>query len=380
TGASRTAVSGSDGSATFPALSLTGTYTVTVSKEGFATEKRDDITLRSGETATLKVPLIVGGETATFSVYGTAEGVRADPQIGSRLDTKQIEETPILGRKMSSLPLQNSAFRQGKGTGDLFVNQTYFITGAGSRRTTTTTLDGANNDEAWGRQTMIATVPLGAIQEMTVLSNAFSSEFGWTAGPALNIVTKGGTNSLHGEALYLGRPGDMQAKSFSTRNFCPPSVSTCVTPSTLTSISPVDVPDSLKQVSGSVGGPLVKDKTFFFATADYTWQDRTTFLSNTLPSFLLPANGDLAYTGHYRQALVNARLDHKLTPNESLMLRVNVDRFHDDNPQDAVGGTNAPSVARRYARRSATGQVNLTSALTSGLVNEARFAYLDGDP
>src|SRR6185369_16553503 len=95
---------------------------------------------------------------------------------------------------------------------------------------------------------------------------------------------------------------------------------------------------------------------------------------------LLPANGDLAYTGHYRQALVNARLDHKLTPDESLMLRVNVDRFHDDNPQDAVGGTNAPSVARRYARRSATGQVNLTSALTSGLVNEARFAYLDGDP
>ena len=42
----------------------------------------------------------------------------------------------------------------------------------------------------WGRQTMIATVPLGAVQEMTVLSNAFSSEFGWTAGPALNIVTK----------------------------------------------------------------------------------------------------------------------------------------------------------------------------------------------
>ena len=65
---------------------------------------------------------------------------------------------------------------------------------------------------------------------MTVLSNAFSSEFGWTAGPALNIVTKSGTNSLHGEGLYMDRPGGMQAKSFSTKNFCPPSVSSCVTP------------------------------------------------------------------------------------------------------------------------------------------------------
>src|SRR5260221_5621667 len=115
----------------------------------------------------------------------------------------------------------NAAFGQAKGTGDLFVNQTYFATGAGSRRTTTTTLDGANNDEAWGRQTAIATVPLGAIQEMTVLSNAFSSEFGCTARPALNIVTKSGSNSLHGEGLFLSRPGgSMQASTFSTKCFC----------------------------------------------------------------------------------------------------------------------------------------------------------------
>jgi hypothetical protein len=381
TGAMREAVSGSDGSATISALSLTGTYTVIVSREGFGNEERKDITLRSGETATLKVKLLVGSEKAEVTVFGTTEGVRADAQIGRRADSPLIDETPILGRKATTLPLLNSAFRQGKGTGDLFVNATYFITGVGSRRATTFTLDGANNDEGWGRQTAIATVPIGAIQEITILSNAFSSEFGWTSGPALNIVTKSGTNGVHGEGVFLIRPGGgWQAKTFSAKGFCPPSVPTCVTPSTLQAINPVDIPDALQQVSGSMGGPIIKDKTFFFATADYTRQNRTTFLSTTLPAFLLPADGHLDYTGHYRQLLFDGRIDHKLTSNQTLMFRFNVDRFSDDNPQDAVSGTNAPSVARRYSRRSWTAQVNHTSVIMPTLLNEARFAYLHGDP
>ena len=373
TGASREALSGNDGIATIPALSLTGTYTVSVSKEGFGDEERNNISLRSGETATLRVNLLIGSGKSEVTVFGTTEGVRADPQIGRRLDTHQIDETPILGRKLTTLPLLNSAFRQGKGTGDLFVNQTYFITGAGSRRTTTFTLDGANDDEAWGRQTMIATIPLGAVQEVTVLSNAFSAEYGWTAGPAVNIVTKSGTNDLHGELLYLNRLGSKQARTFSTDGFCAPSVSTCVTPVTLRAINPVDIPDALSQYSGSIGGALAKDRTFFFATADYTQQDRTAPLA-------VAADGKLTYTGHYRQSLFNGRLDHQLTSAQTLMLRANVDRFYDTNPQDAVGGTNAPSVARRYSRGSWTSQLNHTAVLSGDLLSEARISYLNGDP
>ena len=179
----------------------------------------------------------------------------------------------------------------------------------------------------------------------------------------------------------MGRPGGWQAKTFSTKNFCPPSVSaTCTTPTTLVAINPVDIPDQLSQGSGSIGGPIIKDKTFFFGTADYTRQNRTTFLSTALPTFVLPADGNLAYTGHYRQFLFDGRLDHKLTANQTLMVRFNVDRFDDDNPQDAVGGTSAPSVARRYARRSWTVQVNHTTVISPRLLNEARFSYLNGDP
>ncbi len=380
TGAVRDVMSGPDGSAAIPALSLTGTYNVTVSKQGFGSEQRRDVALRAGETATLRVRLLVGTEKTEVTVYGTTQGVRADAQIGRRLDSPTIDETPILGRKISTLPLFNSAFRQAKGTGDLFVNATYFVTGAGSRRTTTFTIDGVNNDEGWGRQTMLATLPLGAVQEMTALSNAFSAEFGFTAGPAVSIVTKSGTNQLRGEGLYLARPGGWQAKTFGTDGYCAPSVSTCLTPATLTAINPADVPDVLNQVSGSIGGALVKDRTFFFAAGDYTRQDRTTFLSPTLPAFLLPADGNLAYVGNYRQGLFNARVDHAISPSQTLMLRTSVDRFYDTNPNDAVGGTSAPNVARRYSRGAVTAQANLTSILSSRLVNEARFAYLDGDP
>ena len=380
TGAVREAVSGEDGSATIAALPLTGEYKVSVNMAGFTAKDVTGFTLRAGETATVKVKLVAGGGESEITVYGTTQGVHANPQIGLPLGSKQIDETPILGRKVTTLPLLNSAFRQGKGTGDLFVNATYFITGAGSRRTTTFTLDGANNDEGWGRQTAIATVPVGAVQEFAILTNAFSAEFGWTAGPALNIVTKSGTNVLHGEGLFMVRPGDWQAESFSNTNFCPPSVLSCLLPTTLRAISPVDIPDSLKQYSGSIGGPIIKDKTFFFATADYTRQDRTTFLSPSLPAFVLPADGHLDFTGHYRQTLVDVRLDHKLTSNQTLMFRTNIDRFDDDNPQDAVGGTSAPSVARRYARRAWTTQLNHTTVFNPHLLNEARVSYLHGDP
>ena len=205
TGAVRDALSGSDGSATIPALSLTGTYTVSVSKAGFGNEELKDITLRSGETATLKVKLLVGSEKAEVTVYGTTEGVRADraDRPPARQPANRRDADPRPQGDDAAAPQLGVPAGQGHGRSlrqrDLLRHRRGF-----SRRTTTFTLDGANNDEAWGRQTMIATVPLGAIQEMTVLSNAFSSEFGWTSGPALNIVTKSGTNSLHGEGAVHG--------------------------------------------------------------------------------------------------------------------------------------------------------------------------------
>ena len=201
---------------------------------------------------------------------------------------------------------------------------------------------------------------------MTVLTNAFSSEFGWTAGPALNIVTKSGTNNLHGEALYLDRPGDWQAKSFSTKNFCPSSVSTCVTPSTLTSISPVDVPD-VAEPDLRLHRRRASSKTRLSSSRPATTPGRIARPSSPArcrPSCCRPT-ATSPTTGTTARPCSTARLDHKLTANQNLMLRINIDRFHDDNPQDAVGGTSAPSVARGYSRRvvDGSGQSHLRSSL-----------------
>src|SRR3954447_18455681 len=120
TRAARESTSGTDGSATFPALSLTGTYTVRVMKPGFVADDVPGLTLRAGEAASVRVKLVASGGKSEVTVFGTNGGVRADPQIGQAMDSPAIDETPILGRKVGNLPLFNSAFRQGKGTGDLF--------------------------------------------------------------------------------------------------------------------------------------------------------------------------------------------------------------------------------------------------------------------
>jgi carboxypeptidase family protein/TonB-dependent receptor-like protein len=363
TGSTREAASGANGTATIPALPVSGAYTISVSKPGFTSEEVHDIVLRAGETASIRVRLTPSGGASEVTVYGTAGGIRSDPQLGMRLDAQQIDDVPVLGRKVTSLPLLNAAFRSGKGTGDLFINATYFVTGAGGRREASYAVDGATGDEPWGRQTMFSTVPVGAVQEIQVLSNAFSSEFGWTSGTAVNVVTKSGTNVPHGEALYEGRPGGLQKSTATTGS---------------TTIAPPDVPDVLHQISGAAGGAITPEKTFLFAAGDYTRQDRTAFFAPMVPPALL--NGITSYVGNYRQGLVNARIDHKLNAGNTLMGRFNLDRFSDDNPQDVVSGITLPSAGRIFRRHTSSYQVNDTSIINASMLNEARFEYQHGGP
>lgn len=148
---------------TIASLPLTGKYKMTFTKAGFAPEEKSEIELRAGETATLNATLDPQAGQSFITIFGTTEGVRSDsPQTGTRFDLKKIDETPIFGRKLTNLPLLNSAVKPARSQGDLFLNNTLFVINGGGRRQPTFNIDGSSANDSWGRQTIFTNIPFSA--------------------------------------------------------------------------------------------------------------------------------------------------------------------------------------------------------------------------
>ena len=354
TGFKREARTDEGGNYTLAGLPLTGKYHVTVAQSGFAPRELQDVELRAGVVATLDVtlaPADVSIENVT--VLGTTDTVQGDTaQLGTRLDLQKIEETPVFGRKITNLVQLNSAVRPARGTGDLFMNNFLFVVNGSGRRQTTITLDGSTDDDAWGRQTLFTNIPLAALQEFTVITNGVSAEYGRTAGAAVNIVTKSGTNDYHTDLIALARPGGLQAR---------------------VPLAPRRTIDRLGQFSGILSGPVVRDRTHFLVGGEVNIQRRDAIIT----SLLAPGT---TYAGDYHQALFFARIDHQLNARNTLTARANMDRFTDTNPADAVGGLNLPSAARKFHRRTYAAQVAETATLSPVMINEARFHFMVASP
>src|SRR5207302_2024051 len=264
TGFKRNAKTDENGSYAITGLPLTGGYKLSVTAPNFAAQEKSDLQLRANETATINVMLSPAIGTASVTIIGTAEGVRSDSsQLGLRLDARKIEETPVLGRKTTNLVLPNSAVRSARGTGDLFLNNFLFVINGSGRRQTNFVIDGSTGDDSWGRQTIFTNIPLSALQEFTVLTNSLSAEYGRSAGGAVNLVTKTGTNEFHGDFVGVWRPAGLQAR--------PPG-------STLNRRTP----DQLAQVSGMMSGPTAKDRTHLLAAAEHNDQTRHSVITSAL--------------------------------------------------------------------------------------------------
>lgn len=354
TGLHRETTTDSGGNYAITSLPLTGGYKLSVASRGFKTEELDNIELRAGEAATVNVTLSPGVAQGMVTVVGTAEGVRSDSaQLGTRLDAKKIEETPVFGRKTTYLVLPNSAVRSARGTGDLFLNNFLFVIDGAGRRQTNFVIDGSTGDDAWGRQTIFTNIPLSALQEFTVLTSSLSAEYGRSAGGSINLVTKSGTNDYHGDFIGLWRPPGLQARSpASTLN--------------------QRTPDQLAQVSGVFSGPIVRDRTHFLVSAEYNDQKRDSVITSKL------APG--VFRGIYHQQLLMGRLDHSFNGRNNLVARFNFDNFKDTNPQDAVGGNVLPSAGRAFRRRAYALQFGETAIISPRLVNEAHFQFQVGSP
>ncbi len=342
-------------------LPVSGLYRVTAAKLNFADSTLGDITLVGGATADVTLRLnVIGGQTLV-SVTGVVGEVRTDqPQLGDRLGAVQMQETPLLNRKITFLPLLNAANRPALNQGDVFINQNLFTSNGAGRRQVSFVVDGSTGNDAWGRQTIFSTVPLAAVQEMAILTNAFSAEYGGSTGTVINIVTSSGGSQFHGELMELWRPSATEAalSGFTSVN--------AASGNDLTS-------DTLGQSALSLSGPLeASNKTHFFLSGEFSRQDKASPIISPI------AFG--SFVGHYRGWLALLRLDRQLNDRNNMFFRSDVDAFHDTNPNGAVGGNNLPTVDRVFRRRTYSTELGETMVLSPTLLNNVRLQFQLGSP
>jgi carboxypeptidase family protein/TonB-dependent receptor-like protein len=252
TGISRKVQSDAAGRYFAPLLSL-GTYSVTGSREGFRTVVRRGIVLTVGREAIVDLSLPVGAVAQTLEVTGEAPLVEATTaSLSSLVDDRTIRALPLNGRSYDQLALLQPGViltSPGRTSGSSFSEGTAKRFSVGGQRSYANLflLDGTNiNDQANGTPGGAAGTNLGVdtILEFKVFVNSYKAEYGNSTGGIVTVVTRSGTNTLHGTAFEYIRNSVLDARNFFDAGSVPPF--------------------KRNQFGGVVGGPIKKDKTFFF--------------------------------------------------------------------------------------------------------------------
>jgi hypothetical protein len=360
TGLDRIVTSNAQGGFVIAGLPIAGVYNLTAAKAGF-TENRTRVTLAGGSTAALVLQLSVAGANTHVLVTGDAGDVRSDqPQLGVWLDATTIGETPLPNHRITFLPLLSAANRPAINQGDIFMDQDLFTTNGAGRRQTWFEVDGTTGNDSWGRQTIFTNIPIAAVQEMTVLTNSFSTEYGASTGSVVNIVTKSGCAQYHGELGGLWRPTGPEAalSGFTSAN--------ATSGNQVTS-------DRLVQESFALSGPLKFDeKTRFFMAGEHSGERK----ASPITSVLSPGS----YIGVYSDWVGFSRLDHQFNDKNNAFFRFDADAYVDTNPNGIVGGSSLATVARVFHRRTYSMEFGDTAVLRPNLLNSARAQFQLASP
>lgn len=361
TGLSRTAISNGSGKFTLGGLPISGAYDIVAAKQGFAETHLPATTLAGGSTAEISVELNVAGARADVTVIGAAGGVRADqPQLGIHLNAERIEETPLPNKRITFAPLLSAANRPSINQGDIFMDQNLFTTNGAGRRQTWFEIDGATGNDSWGRQTIFTNIPETAVDEMTVLTNAFSAEYGASTGSVVNIVTKSGSDHYHGNVDGNWRPTTTEAALYGYNA------------ANLTSGNQI-TSDRLVQEGFAFGGPIkFSPKTRFFLAGEHSDEDKASPVNSAIDTTV--------FMGVYHDWMGLARLDHQFNEKHNGFAKFNADAYFDTNPNGIVGGTTLPTVARTFHRRTYTTELGDTYAFGPHLLNNARAQFQLASP
>src|SRR5437588_3257707 len=277
TGVVRATTSNDEGLYTAPNL-LPGTYDVKFTAQGFKSELRKEIELTVGATLTLDLTMQIGTITEKVEVSGEAPAVQlTTSDINAVVDATTVRELPLNGRSWTDLatlqPGVNAiqtqpSFAQGTDRGNRGFGQQLTISGARPQQNNYR-LDGVSlNDYANGAPGSVLGGNLGvdAIQEFSVLTSNYSAEYGKTSGGVVNAVTRSGTNRFHGSAYEFLRNSALDARNFFEDPTAPKA------------------PFKRNQFGGAVGGPIIQNRTFFFADFEAIRQSKGIAVVDTVPS------------------------------------------------------------------------------------------------
>jgi len=387
TGIVRTAVSGSRGEYRVPALAV-GTYEVQASLAGFQSSIRKGITLNVGREAVVDFTLRVGDVTEQVTVTGEAPLLETTTATVSGLvDPKQMRDIPLNSRSFLELvPLQAGVVFAESGSRGISTGFGKKLSIAGTRyRENIFLLDGADINNASRTVGSVAGTVAGVetVREFQVITNAYDAEYGRHTGGVISAVTKSGTNEIHGSLFEFLRNSKLDARNFFDAEI---------------------PPFKRNQFGGSVGGPIRKDRTFFFGSYEGLRERLGLTLTSVVPgvemrsgflrsqfigvdpvikpyleSYPVPNNPDrsdgtanysAAYTRPTSQDFGTARIDHRFSDADSLF-----GRFTTDNAEHLIplsSGLNT-GVQARTASRFFT--VEETHIFSPALLSRTHFSF-----
>src|SRR2546421_4007436 len=244
-----------------------GEYELTVKASNYKTAVIPSVKITVGQTANQDVPLEVGDISATVTVTTAAPNIvqTTETAVSTTVDQQRIDNLPINERDYTKFALISSNVGRDNGRPIGPAPTTGLNFGGQRGRSNLVQVDGADNTDNSVNASR-STVSQEAVQEFQVVTNSFAPEFGRSSGGVVNVVTKAGTNDLHGNLF-----GFLRHKSFQARNAFAPIT---------------DPPFTRAQYGGTIGGAFHKDRTFFFGAFEQRQRHETGLFTSNVRSGL----------------------------------------------------------------------------------------------
>jgi hypothetical protein len=355
-GISHESVSNSGGSFAIPDLTP-GTYIASVSAKGFTTVKYDGVLLEAGRTFTLDTTLMPATQVTTVSVAASTQTVELEQSmLQGQITENTIDNIPLNGRNFLELAYLIPGNRPAPTFDPTKTNTLEISSAGGFGRGGNITVDGGdNNDEVVGGT--LANFPEDSVQEFQIATGRFTAEVGRSGNIIVNIVTKPGTSRYHGSIFLFERNRNLQAL-----------------PATFNRSLPTP-PFDREQYGASVGGPLRKDRAWWFTSVEY--RDQNASIQTGMRNFATNTILNSAAAAPLRDALWSTRLDTQLSKHNRLMGRYSFNRSTDTAEATPSQNTPAFTAAERQnsLNRFNSLVVNLNSVLSATKFNDLSFHY-----